>query len=696
MVDFVTADFEKILEVNQYESNILEYYDNVTYNIRFYMLNHTFQKRYSRERLEGVNFIVPDNEKIIIVETGISSNYNVSSLQIQAVHASAEKNPSSATFNMDLRIHEVGGCSLVNKITAVSKAVGYESYIHQPFHIDIWFSGYEQATGKPIQVIEDKVLTYEVIVNEVTTSIDNTGCMYDFHMTPQSSLDKNVNTLFKIGEIQPGWEGNSGGNTFGAYVDRIVELINKKYMEENPSIAEFYQTEGNEYLTIRDYKSGNNTSYDAIVKNAIKKYNREKELNYKSNQTNKLSIQQTQINDIPQTTYIPLAQNIDINHINTIDFKNCTIDPFIAPQNQDSVSKGLVQFESLSTFEQALQELCFHSTELASYVVRPKYYVEYIKNTNGIECKKISADLIFTENLYLRYFKERALDNDFSYEKEQERIKNMQLDEAKNLVLNDLLQKRYEWMYNGRDTSVLEFNTSIDKLWYANTGIDNYVTVNAASKDIVKEYNNIDNQFKLISIYEESMMDKKKRIDEVLRETNKPLDGVRGLASDKRLYLDDIFNCFDDDTLIKYLSNRKIYEKNDSLSNADNNNSSESSEKVSIMTKAGYNNIHSNNLVEIELLILGDMFWLGLFEDKKLYDFDDTNDFNKFHHFAFRVKTPISIGEEGTWKLQDSIEFSSIYQIVESTSILEDGKFVQKIKGVLDPAFMHLARIKGI
>ena len=100
--------------------------------------------------------------------------------------------------------------------------------------------------------------------------------------------------------------------------------------------------------------------------------------------------------------------------------------------------------------------------------------------------------------------------------------------------------------------------------------------------------------------------------------------------------------------------------------------------------------------MEVELQILGDPFWLALIDDKKLYEYDDTNDFNKFHHFAFRVKYGLPENADGTYALEDVTEFSSIYQIVESTSIFDNGKFIQKIKGVLDPAFMHLARIEGL
>ena len=97
-------------------------------------------------------------------------------------------------------------------------------------------------------------------------------------MTPQCTIDKNVRTLFRIGEIQPGWEGNSSGTTFGAYVDRIVKLINEKYIEENPSVAELYVEDSDKYLTVRDYKIGSSNSYEALVSKAIKKYKTEKDL----------------------------------------------------------------------------------------------------------------------------------------------------------------------------------------------------------------------------------------------------------------------------------------------------------------------------------------------------------------------------------------------------------------------------------
>ena len=714
MVDFTTDDLRKILEINRYEPNILEYYDNVTYNIRFYMMNHAFQKRLSQDRLDGKffngEFKIPDRDKIIIAETGVSEHYSITSLQISSVHASAERNPSAATYKLEMRMHEVDGCDLVNKITAVSKAVGYENYVCQPFHIDIWFSGYEQATGKPIQIIENMVFTYEVLLGEVKTQVDNNGCEYNFIMTPvpQSGMDKYITNLFQIGEIRPDTEGRTGGTSYGSYVTRMVELINEKFVEDNPAIKQYYLGgPENGYLVIDNYITGNAVSYEAMVHEATKKYKAEQEYNdyvkkaksYATN-PNQLLLSNQSMNPayMEEQNYTPYVPNISIDTINKKDFENSPISDFIASQSSDKVAQGYMQFESGTSFEQALQELCFHSEDLNTYVVRPRYRVEYIENDGGIECRRIHCDLVFTDNSYLHYFKDRAIEQSYNQEQEDLRIKNMQLNEARNLILNNLLRKRYEWLYNGIDTAVLEFNSSIDKLWYANVGLENVLTVNKASSDVVKQVNQQEQFKKLVSAYESTILDPKKNIATALQESNKPLEGVRGLASDKRLYLDDIYRCLSEDTKTNYLTKRNIYEKNDKLSDADTNNIDDLDTKTSIMTKAGYNNIHAaGNLVEVELTILGDPFWLGICEDKNLYNGNNiSNDFDKFFHFAFGVKYGLPENEDGTYALEDVTEFSNIYQIVESTSILESGKFIQKIKGVLDPAFMHLARIEGL
>ena len=128
-------EVNKWLSKINYEPNILEYYDNVTYNIRFYMINHTYQTKLSIDRTKGIipnNYRLPDSSKIIIAETGVSANYDITSLILKTVHSSVSNNSSATTYQLDMKIKEINGCSLINKITAVSKLVGYENYVLQP------------------------------------------------------------------------------------------------------------------------------------------------------------------------------------------------------------------------------------------------------------------------------------------------------------------------------------------------------------------------------------------------------------------------------------------------------------------------------------------------------------------------------------------------------------------------------------
>lgn len=685
MADITLDDLNQILALNRYDSNILQYYDNVTYNIRFYMYNHRFQKSLSERRLfdEDVNQIFSEKEKIIIAETGVSSKYDITSLKISATHGSPYSHSPITFYNIEMVMHEMNSCDLVNKITAVSKCLGYASYVSQPYHIDIWFSGYEQATGKPVQIIEDMVLTYEVIINEVTTSVDNSGCEYKFSMTPepQSNMDKYVTTMFQIGEIHPDAEGaKNKSSQYGGYVQRMVDLINEKYKKDNPAIAELYDTaEGGGYLVIDGYYTGKSTKYQQIVMDAIKKNDDEKELKKKRS----------------ENEFYNYAKNISMEDINTLDFSSCVINDFIGNESE-SANNGYIQFDAILSFEEVLQQLCFHCNELKDYIVTPIYKAKYLGNINGKQALQIYVSLVFTKNSYMEFFNKRIDKTVYTPLDKETDILQMELEEARDLVINGLLNKRYEWQYNGRETNLLSFTTNIDKLWIANLGLENVVTIKSSDLNVLKYLNELKEIQLLNELYEKTLQDPEKKLEDILVETNAPLEGARGLTSDKHLYLDDIYYCLDEKTIEKYLNRRYIYENNDSLSDASNLNECNEAQKMAIVANAGYGNIHSDNMIEVTLQILGDPYWLNLLSDNLLYKQKGNIDYGKLQHFAFSVRTSLDQTSDGEYDIKNVTEFSNIYSLVESVSVFESGKFTQSIKGVIDPAFIHLARIEGL
>ena len=682
MLNINNDEVNKWLAKINYEPNILEYYDNVTYNIRFYMINHTYQTKLSIDRTKGIipnNYHLPDSSKIIIAETGVSANYDITSLILKTVHSSVSNNSSATTYQMDMKLREINGCSLINKITAVSKLVGYENYVLQPFHIDVWFSGFEQSTGKPIRVIGDTILTYEVLISEVKTNVDSSGTMYNFIMSPvpQSSFNKNINSLFNMGMIK------SKSGTMKDFKIEIERLMNDKFFQENPALLPLFPNK--DFIKIDNLINGEISSYESKL---IDEYNK-------------------QFVDlmIPKNAYTPIDENernsrtqSEIEYVRNpnkvslgIDIENVSVDIKSSPQNTDDNNIGMIRPDNNSTFDEIFQILCFNTNELRNYTARPVYRTEYIGNINGQEVQRIHIDIVFNKNNYLDYFLKNYKENN---QNKEQNIQNMQIAEIKNLYSRHTLRKKYEWLFNGHDTSIIEMNSSIDKLWYANIPINDMLEINQNSYNNDAKIDNID----IATRYAENIRQNtiyKEKLNTVINMSNKPLDGIRNLSADKRLYLDDIYYCIDDSSKAKYLSGRNILEKPDPFSKSNPLTDTSNVQFDSQIAKVGYNNIHqAGNLVELKIKILGDPFWLGASSDNSLYSPNNSIGYSDFQHFAFKMNTALDQKLDGTYDLENGTDFSSIYQIVESVSYFEEGKFIQELTGVLNQAFINTARLK--
>lgn len=652
-------DLNYLLSRVPYDNNVLEYYDNVTYNIRFYMLNRAYQNKLSRDRINGIvpnNYRLPDDSKIIIAETGVTPHYDITSLKLNTIYSSVSQNSSATTCKIEMQIKESSGCSLLNKIVAVSKMLGYENYILQPFHIDVWFTGYEQSSGRPVKIINNEVFTYEVIMSEVKSQADVSGTTYNMVMihSPKSALNKTLQSLGNIGVL------NIESGTVGEYKKAVEEYINTKFFDNNPKIKSAYGSD--KFLTIGKLIDASVDSYNKSIANVLSEQNKTK--------------------IIPQ---------------GGVDIENISVHKDFSAQYTEKTSDGQTRPSSYDTFDTFFQNLCLHTTELKDYIARPVYRVEYLGNMNGQEIHKIHVDIVFKKNSYLEYFNEYAKKPNISPIEKQYLRDQMAVNELKKLIYTGALNKKYEWLYSGKDTSVLEMNSSLDMLWYANIPYVDALKVNEASTNFVKQNEDLnevlfanDEIIRQDTLYKESLTN-------VIKKSNKPLDGIRTLASDKRLYIDDIYNVLDDKSKSEYLNPRKILETYDEHSDVDTADSTDISMETQ-NAKVGYNNIfQAGNLTELNITILGDPYWISLVSDNKLYANNDESSIanaNIFPHFSFKMKTAIGQKENGEYNLEDAVYFSNIYQLIETVSIFESGKFTQQLKGVINNAFMYNARLK--
>lgn len=639
--------FNKLLSKVPNTDNVLQYYDNMTYNIRFYMLSNSAQVILASLRENGQinNYIIPDDEKIIIAETGVSSKISIDSLVLKTIHANTCNTHSATTYSLEMTIKEINGCQLCNQIAAVSKLLGYEGYINQPYHIDIWFSGYDNRTHQPQKIIKEiGVLSYEVILGEVKSNIELSGTTYNFTCTCAgiSSVSKDILAISDKGIFS-----SLNGLTLKDFKNQLVEILNKTYFEQNANHSQYYPN--NKYLHIR--------LLDVEDKN----------------------IPQVWSDDYCSST-----------------LANATLIKNVFSENNDNNEASVIKSNQESSLTTIFQEFCLNTVELKSYIVRPIYKVRQIKNDEGMELSEIYMDVLFSKSTYLENFNNRFLNiaNKSSKDDIQQMLYSTAYSHLLNIISRGQLQKKYEWLFNGRDTSILTINTSVDKLWFANIPIWDIKENNQNTINIYNKYLQNDLLEKLLTMKFTDMSNNQilDEIKDAIHKTNNVINGVRNMSNDKRLYLEDIYHCMSTKMKKDLLNTRTIAEKAQSYSNAQPSSDTGANDS-SITAKVGYNNLFSSNLVELQFEILGDPYWLELCSDNCLYN-KNYNRIGNMQYFVFKMNTCADQKLDGTYDLENVVDFTNIYQIIESTSVFESGKFIQNIKAIISPEFLTLGRLE--
>ena len=653
-INMISNPKEKFLEElskTHNTDNILQYYDNVTYNIRFYMISNAAEVMINKLQEMGKitnDYTIPNEDKIIIAETGVSSKFSIDSLALKTVHANMCNSHSATTYSIEMTIKEANGCQLTNQIASVSKLLGYEGYILQPYHIDVWFSGYDNSTHLPIKIIpEVGVLTYKVILGEVKTQIESSGTTYNFicQNIGISSVPKEMISLGDKGKFT-----NESGLSIIDFTKDLVRKFNINYFDLNPQLEKYYPKK--DYLHIRLIDD------DDINANNLKPFGDE----YYSSLFNDASLSSTMF---PESI-------------------------------SDSKSESGFHPSQDVTLSSVFQEFCLNCDKLDSYIARPIYKTKTIDNKEGMQINQIYVDVVFSKSKYMETFIDRFENN--TSKKSQEEIERLIYMSAylhlKKIKAKGLLTKRYDWLFNGKDTSVLEITSSVDKLWYANIPI----------WDIQENsLNQLESSNKLLlnelmikaSIDAKQNNDKKLKelVQESIKKSNKVVNNVRYLSNNHYLYLEDIYYTMDKKTRSLYLNNRKILEKVQPQSIARPQQSVDAIPS-SIIAKTGYYNIFgSGNLIELQFKILGDPYWIQLCSDKCLYS-QDISSISNMHYFIFKMNTCADQKLDGTYDLENVVDFCNIYQIVESTSLFEGGNFVQNIKAIVSPEFLTLGRLE--
>lgn len=641
---FYSSNVEQKLKTMKFLPNILEEYDNYTYNVRFYLIPKSYQHMLHQKRINSKSVDIPIDKKVIIYESGVSSNYNLQDLNLSTTFNRKNAALNCITTEIKMTLKEINDCALSNKISVISSVLGYDSYIRTPFHIDIWFSGYDHITKKPIRCINDKVYTFEVIIGEVKSSVNDTGTDWTFNMTPtyHIALDKEINILMNTGMI------TSQVGTLEEIRSQIEKTVNDHYFENNKHLASKYSDSKYLDIAITDLSNVSLENLSMVNGEYRKNLSKLNEINVSNNQSPKSSASSTQIDIKPD-------KSITLNNI--------------------------------------FQEIVRKTPEFKNCVAISTYQAEPFDNYDNQELYKIHMNVVILREPFLSLW-ENYMKNKGKMPKEQ--IEKMQMEALDLMKLEGTLLKKYQLGFNGEDTSVLEMKTNIDNLWYLNIGFNDIISEVNASKD-----NSMKTELSLGEMFETETLSYDERLAKISDNIDMSLHWIKRLTKDGRIYVDDIYNALSSNQRVEILKNRPILFKQDIFSDTTNssmdNNDIKNIDDYQI-AKIGYTNLYgSGNFIENRIDIIGDPYWIQIPSDEAIYSPSIIPQHSLMYHYYFNMKTGIYADNKsytGGNSIENAKDFSGIYTILVVKSSFSEGKFTQELYGVIDKRFMFSTFVK--
>lgn len=406
-------EIQKFISDISFTSNVLQKYDNVTYNACLYMFPYSVEKNIEKNSMNGeLNFGGHEDRKLIIAQTGLSSKFTIDSIKIQTTYGGNNPLFNGISYMMNINITEVFSCMFTNEIEIASLMFGYKNYMHRPFWLDIWFSGYDPETLMPVERIplsnnKDK-LTYRGVFGNVKSSIkDNcTNWNIEFFSNNHTFVNKNNNIL----AVSPIKKIEENKISMANYMKLEAEDAKDRYIKTFPGENVQKEVENlfnnNPYLQIDILDGDTNKDMGEIIKSG-EGYTRE---------IDKLTSSEVK-NSNTEMTFVSLPQW------------------FLAR------SEGHQNYEARVEFK-----------------------------TKLIGC--INERDIYSTNMKVYVFKNPRMTKDIDNFKNKTNTYSLSEDEKTQYFLSfrnkGLLCKKYIYGFSGKDTSVLEVMNNFDRLWYMN------------------------------------------------------------------------------------------------------------------------------------------------------------------------------------------------------------------------------------
>lgn len=550
--------------------------------------------------------------RVVISETGKIGQFHLESLEFSQIVNPTEASRTTFSSGYTFTILEVGGVTLLDKIIAAARYLGVKNYLRIPYFLEISFRARTASSSAEVgagdEIIGNLKWIEPIMLAQIETTVTEAGAEYVVKAVPApniGNINQNASSVSVTTTIKP-------ASTVKEVLDQIAntlnsrEAIDKKFSEQvKPDIYEFV--------------------IDPMFANMKVT---ETEVFKQSQQTAEMTLDkrhfafsgsqhlETIIGQILVTCpeYQRLAKNSDT-----------------ADSNKTKKPGELKTMHRIVTTSTNLE----HDDSRNDYVKKYTYkIVPYLHGTAFIDPAEFSAN---GKDVYQDYINRR------------------------------ILTKRYDYLYTGLNTEVINFNAKFDLTWFipmppqgsARTTSEQMPSVKAAS-------------------ISDSFVDKRKAIIPQQAEKFKPSVSTPGT---ELVYAGDLEQVKDPD--IKVPLKQAAHAITPMATETPN---TRGAGYTNILFDQTFVNGVTPNVVQIDLEIKGDPYWLGEPRDPD-FETDTLGDVAKYRQsqvfFALNMAVPQTENiETGFVENLDRSVYTGVYYVTIVKHHFAEGEFKQTLSAL--------------
>jgi hypothetical protein len=668
----------------------------------------------------------------------------------RTIQSSNGTNMVGVTSTFTFNIMEQLGCSFTNQLEILAVLLGYASRHKLPYFVRIWFSGYENknflTSNETVNMkIGDLDIIHRGCISNVKTRLDGNKSMYEVSFATDNAFmfDKEFQKALNGIKFKTSIEG--GVDFLDVVLWNLAVQVNtnigldltpferhKVYAEKLPIYFRLFDPDGNIIVDTKDTQPTivQRTGYlfmaretplteslSSILRNvfihqtdaeyAMYAENRlevaEKMSEGKYSDKDKLYVntidklvenikdQQKIFKGTQNSQYIygtefgAFAKPEELKNIHT-EFNNFVL-------NWNSTQMKYFKSDDYKIGETYPDiEISTDNSSLASllndivlkYALIPpvsKYYNvafvpdiqrEYLGDVGG---KSYYSTTVDYHMVLVPGFKERS-EEALNTERTPEDISQMEFLK----VANDtgLIKKKYAFQYNAHNLEVIGYESDLSFLYFMDIGlssINNIITnvYNKNTSDVLTDtlrqwHTKNDLQNNDNSVFEDAIKNKASR-------------------SNGSLYMEDVYRIARTDE--KLLETVADLQSNNMLSVARYNkpilDSNLDSNVFFTDRYVGWANIVSSGaFLNVNLSIIGDPFWLS---SQRLYSTHKPELLSAFPIILLSYNPFVVQQDDDTFEVDKNFQLDFAFYVMEVTSVMEGGKFTQKLKCALYPPF---------